>query len=149
MPDVSAHEQIRTLVASYALGCDLRDASLMTSLFVPGAEVVIHAAGAEDLTLRAPDDIERIPALLTKYDLTYHNIGTHRIVFDDSGDSAHGDTYCTAHHLNGASDRVMVIHYVDRYTRDDSGWRFDRRDLHLRFTEYRTAVAPMPPANAG
>jgi hypothetical protein len=131
----TAQEEIRDLAAAYALACDLRDAARLTALFDPGAQLVVHMPGAEARVRQAPDGIGSIPALLARYDQTFHFVGLHRIVVD--GDAATGDVYCDAHHRSGHRDLVMHIHYEDRYRRGADGWRFARRDVRVLWTDTR------------
>jgi hypothetical protein len=107
----------------------------LTALFDPGAQLVVHMPGAEATVRQAPDGIASIPALLARYDQTFHFVGLHRIVVD--GDAATGDVYCDAHHRTGRRDLVMHIHYEDRYRRGADGWRIGRRDVRVLWIDTR------------
>jgi hypothetical protein len=91
--------------------------------------------GAEATVRQAPDGIASIPALLARYDQTFHFVGLHRIVVD--GDAATGHVYCDAHHRTGRRDLVMHIHYEDRYRRGADGWRIGRRDVRVLWIDTR------------
>src|SRR3989337_4740 len=89
---------LRHLVDSYAAGCDRRDIDILRSCFAEGAVLTVHRPDGPS-SMTAPDDLERIPTGLGRYDQTFHFVGNHRVELD--GDEATGDVYCIAHHLTG------------------------------------------------
>ena len=133
MADLTADRlAIRDLVESYAAGCDRRDIDLLRPVFVDGGTITVHWLDRDATSMTAPNDLERIPTGLARYDQTYHFLGNHRVVLD--GDRATGDTYCMAHHLTGDDDHVMHIRYEDSFERTADGWRITTRDLRLLWT---------------
>jgi hypothetical protein len=124
---------LRYLVEAYATACDTRDESLLVSCFTDGATLTVRWLDREPSVMRMPDDAERIPSGLGRYDRTLHFIGNHRADID--GDHATGETYCFAHHINGANDHVMAIRYRDVYRRGSDGWRIAERTLLLDWTQ--------------
>ena len=128
---VNDAQELRQLVERYAFGCDHRDADLLRSVFVDGAVLNVHRSDRPS-TMTMPDDVDRIPTGLGRYDVTFHFIGNHRCEVD--GDTATGETYCFAHHVTGTDDFVMTIRYEDQYVRTSDGWRIKQRDLRLLWT---------------
>ena len=132
MTDADDRLALRNLVDSYAIGCDKRDIDILRSVFVDGGTNTVHWLDRDPTSMTAPDDLERIPTGLARYDQTFHFVGNHRVQVD--GDSASGDTYCIAHHITGKDDYVMHIRYEDTYVRTADGWRIGTRDLRLLWT---------------
>lgn len=132
MTDADDRLALRHLVDSYAIGCDRKDIAILRSCFADGATNTVHWLDREATTMTAPDDLERIPTGLARYDQTFHVVANHRV--EVRGDEATGDVYCVAHHLTGKDDFVMHIRYEDRYARTADGWRITTRDLHLLWT---------------
>ena len=58
---------------------------------------------------------------------------------DPDGEHATGEVYCVASHLtrtdSGATNQVMYIRYLDRYTRLDSAWRISARQVVVDWSE--------------
>ncbi|MCU1377798.1 MAG: nuclear transport factor 2 family protein [Acidimicrobiales bacterium] len=136
MTDADDRLALRHLVDSYAAGCDRKDVDILRSCFVDGATNTVHWLDRDATTMTAPDDLERIPTGLARYDQTFHFVGNHRVEL--AGDEATGDVYCFAHHLTGKNDFVMAIRYEDHYVRTSDGWRIATRDLHLLWTANET-----------
>jgi hypothetical protein len=131
---------LRGLVDAYALACDQRDGTYLTSLFTQDASLTVHWPGRPPSTLHAPDGVGGIPERLARYDQTFHFVGNH-LVRGLDGESAKGDAYCMAHHIIGAVDTVMAIHYEDRYAFGRGVWRFARRDVRIRWIDKQTVNA--------
>ena len=130
---------------AYARNADRVDAEALGALFIDGGVLRIINRGAE----RAPmerigrSDIVNAIKGLDRYEVTFHMVGNHYYVID--GDSATGEVYCIAHHVQGEEgskrDHVMMIRYHDRYRRDTQGWRFAERELHVDWTEERIVTS--------
>ena len=127
---------LRDLVEAYARAADTRDATLVRACFVDGGTLTVHWLGRDPSTMVMPDDAERIPQGLARYDRTMHFVGNHHAVID--GDHATGEAYCFAHHVTGTDDHVMAIRYEDTYRRDAGTWRFAERHLRLEWTQDTT-----------
>jgi hypothetical protein len=137
MSDLTADRvALRYLVEAYAHGCDTRDADVLRACFAAGATLTVHWIGREASTMHMPDDAERIPEGLARYDRTLHFVGNHRAAVD--GDHASGIAYCFAHHISGTADHVMAIRYEDTYRRGADGWRIVERHLRLDWTQDTT-----------
>jgi hypothetical protein len=136
MADVAADcLALRELVESYATAADRRDATGFADLFSVDATLATFSpAGAVASSYTGRDEIATIPQRLATYDLTVHLVGTVDVQVD--GTTAAGEAGCTAHHLRGSDDKIMVIRYVDRYVREDR-WRFSAREVRVLFTEHR------------
>jgi hypothetical protein len=85
--------------------------------------------------MRGHAEIAAAVGRVSAYRATQHLIA-HSIV-DVDGDSAAGETQCTAHHVetpeNGGHDRVLYIRYVDQFLRTGGRWRFRRRELRVQW----------------
>ena len=139
MADLTADRiALRYLAESYAAGCDRRDASLIVPVFADGGKLTVHWRDRDATSMLAPDELERIPKGLSRYDATMHTIGNH--FADIDGDDARCETYCFAHHITGDDDYVMAIIYQDVCKRIDGEWKIVTRDLQLQWTENRSVV---------
>ena len=130
---ISDHEQIRQLVARYAIALDSRDIDTLVGCFTPRLD---HAR------LRADFD-----ASLRSIGVTILNVGTHLIDLVDE-DHATGRVYCKAEIQDGEQWIHQAIHYGDSYERVDGQWYFGRR-IHELFYGAPVGVNPvgLPPAD--
>jgi hypothetical protein len=116
---LEATEQIRQLVARYALALDSRDIPSLVSLFIE--DVVVGRGRVGRAELAAWFD-----PLLRPYRTTFHFIGNHVIKFEDD-DHASGVVYCRPEHEVGDEWIVMPMNYRDSYVRRDGCWLFQSR----------------------
>lgn len=113
-------EEIRMLVAKYALSLDMRDLDAHVNLFAPdirvGRELVgrAHLKAWVDATLRH------------QFTGTSHHIGGHIIEFTDP-EHAHGVVYSKNEHETGREWVIMQMLYWDEYERIGGRWYFRRR----------------------
>jgi hypothetical protein len=136
---------LRALADTYAAGVDRRDRELFVSAFHPDATLYVHAPGDPDTvtgTRHGHDELGEITTLIARYDRTYHFVGNARYELD--GDHGTGEVYGMAHHLtpdrHGGTDYVMLMRYLDTYSRRDGAWRIDERHCLTDWTEVRTAL---------
>jgi hypothetical protein len=118
---LEAYEEIRQLVARYALALDGRDVAMMVSLFVVDVQVGDGRTGRDALA-------EWFDAILRPYRTTFHIIGNHIIDLVDQ-DHATGVVYCRPEHEVDDLWVVMPMQYWDRYEREEGRWRFRSRRL--------------------
>jgi ketosteroid isomerase-like protein len=137
--------ELRGLADTYATAVDHRDASLFVSVFHPDAVLVVHPPGDPDAisgTMTGHDELAGVTEKIARYQRTYHFVGNARYELD--GDRATGEVYGIAHHLtpdhHGGTDFVMLIRYLDTYSRGGDGWRIDQRRVVTDWTEVRTAL---------
>ncbi len=126
---------LREAADIYARGADRRD------------KAAWRAVLADDITITGPGfAISGIEANLGSIDhLTQAFVATRHVVHDIdaviAGDTARGETRCTAEHrIAGAEgDMLLVwaIRYQDEWRRDGDRWRFVRRDLVVDWEELR------------
>src|SRR5687768_11196185 len=83
---LTAYEEIRQLVARYALAVDSRDLELLVSLFADDVRVGRDRTGRTALR-------EFFDASLREVGITILNVGTH-IIDLDNADHARGIAYC-------------------------------------------------------
>jgi hypothetical protein len=119
---LEAVEEIRQLVARYALALDSRDVGTLVSLFVPDVEVHDGRKGREALA-------EWFDPVLRPYRMTFHLLGNHIIDFVDD-DHATGALYCRPEHEVDDLWIVMPLVYDDRYERREGHWYFKSRRPH-------------------
>ena len=139
---------LRALAERYAAGVDRRDRELFVSAFHPDAVLIVHATGDPDTvvgTRRGHDELGEITVMIAGYDKTYHFVGNTRYEIDQ--DHATGEVYGIAHHLtpdrHGGTSFVMLIRYLDTYSRRDGRWGIDERRVVTDWTEVRTALRPV------
>lgn len=130
---------LRRTAELYARGADHRDKDIWRS--VMAANVVVTGPGFANEGLEA--NLGSIDYLASQFKANRHLI--HNQVMDVNGDTANGETVCTAEHLltgPDGSDLVLswAIRYQDQLVRDaasPTGWRFTRRDLIVDWKELR------------
>jgi ketosteroid isomerase-like protein len=135
-----AYEEIRQLVARYAVATDARDLDALVALFVDDVRVGRDLRGRA--ALKAYFDRS-----LRDVGVTILHVGTHLIEFDDD-DHAHGIVYCRGEIQVGDRWVVQAIQYRDTYERRDGHWYFVRRK-HLLWYGRDVGTSPLglPPAN--
>lgn len=142
-----------TLTARYAQAVDRRDAAAVASLFTP--EVVL-AVPPELNGTDAPSELrgraevaQSVLTAVSRYVATRHVV-EQQVIEMDSRDSAHGETYCTAHHIyprdGGYRDKRVAIRYQDTFARTDGTWLFSRRELVVDFAETVPVTLPASPS---
>jgi len=127
---------LRRTAELYAQGADRRDKAAWRSVLA--SDCVIEGPGFRAEGLEA--NLGSLDALARMFRATLHRI--HQQVVTVEGDSARGETHCTADHLLIDSDAVLVwsIRYQDAWRRDAGVWRFVHRRLMVEWEETR-AVA--------
>jgi ketosteroid isomerase-like protein len=139
MTESTAYEQIRQLVARYAVALDSRDLDTLVSLFIDDVQVGRETFGRD--ALRAVWERE-----LHAIGVTILNVSTHVIDLTDD-DHATGIVYC--HGEIQAGDRWIhqAIMYRDTYERRAGSWLFVRR-IHELFYGQEAASNPLQQAPA-
>jgi uncharacterized protein (TIGR02246 family) len=129
---------IRRLAALYARAVDRNEPDTMAGLFA--ADAVIEGPG---FTMQGTEQICAIPGMLRgMYARTLHQV--HQQTVRIEGDSAEGQTYCTANHVSdkgggAAENLVWAMRYHDRLRREQGRWVFVRRSVIIDWTETRPA----------
>jgi SnoaL-like domain len=146
-PTPEERAALRELAERYAAGIDRRDTELFLSAFHPeqGQLFVFDPSEAPEPrgTRRGRDELADVITLIARYDTTFHMLGNSR--YDVAGDTASGEVYCIAHHLDAnpsnegdaRTDRVMFIRYRDEYGLGEQGWRIIERRVLVDWTETR------------
>jgi hypothetical protein len=137
--------ELRNLAERYAQAVDRRDREQFVGVFFPDAVVEVRLPGTSDDELmlqHGHDEIGPIIEFIKTYPKTMHMLGQSTYEFD--GDTATGEVYCIAHHLdpafNGPSNYVMYVRYEDRYRRVDGEWRIEKRRVNIDWTDRRIAT---------
>jgi uncharacterized protein (TIGR02246 family) len=130
---------IRKLPMEYARAADRGDGPGFASVFTPDA--VIEGPGFK---VQGHEHIAGNPGILKQmYASTFHTVLNQ--VVHMHGDTAEGETYCLAYHLNhpvdGAYTRLdWAIRYQDKYRRQDGRWLFTYRQLIVDWQEISTVT---------
>jgi uncharacterized protein (TIGR02246 family) len=135
-----AYEEIRQLVARYALATDSRDLDTLVDLFVDDVQIGRDTFGRDALWAS-------FDASLRGIGVSILNVGTHVIdVVDD--DHATGHVYCKAEIQDGDRWIHQAILYRDDYQRRDGRWYFVRRRHELWYgAEVGVNPLGLAPAN--
>jgi ketosteroid isomerase-like protein len=129
-----AHEEIRQLVARYAVAVDSRDLDTLVALFADDVQVGRDRRGRAALR-------EYFDQTLRDVTVTILNTGTHVIdIVDD--DHATGIVYCRGEVQVGDRWIVQAIQYRDTYERRDGHWYFTRR-RHLLWHAREVGSSPV------
>ncbi|GIL01345.1 MAG: polyketide cyclase [Alphaproteobacteria bacterium] len=117
---IESRDELRQLVAKYALALDMRDIDAMAGLFVPDVAVGGGRTGREALRDWLDETMRR------QFDGTAHHVGTTIIEFTGP-DEAVGIVYSKNEHETGGEWVIMQMMYYDRYRRVGGRWYFVRR----------------------
>jgi uncharacterized protein (TIGR02246 family) len=127
--------ELRELALRYARACDTHDAEEFAAIFTEDGEIV-----SPGHTMTGRDQIVAVvpTALKQMYLRTMHMVHNDLVWID--GDTARGETYCTAHHLTKesdtkASDYIMSIIYDNQFRKVNGRWYFCHRKLNLRWSK--------------
>ncbi|MFI2228891.1 nuclear transport factor 2 family protein [Nocardia testacea] len=131
-----------TLAARYAQAVDRRDPPALMALFAPEMVLVLPA---EMKRTDAPRELcGREPVARAVVESVSHLVATRHVVeqqvLDTATDhDAHGETYCTAHHIyprgDGHRDHRFALRYQDTFIRIGGAWLFSRREIVVDFAE--------------
>lgn len=133
-----AYEEIRQLVARYALALTAVDLDALVELFVPDVRASRTATGRDALR-------EAFARQLTE-PVYVLDVGTHVVNLLGPDDAA-GTVLCTVEFGGRDGWARQIVGYEDTYARRDGTWYFVRRD-HQLFYGVPTAERPLaqPPA---
>lgn len=124
---------LRQTADLYAIGADRRDKALWQRVL---AEDCVISGPGFDFQGRAAC-LQSIDALGQMFRSTRHDVRQQFVSID--GETATGETYCTASHLFQDRDAILVwaIRYQDAWRREGEDWQFTRRTLLLDWSETR------------
>jgi SnoaL-like protein len=125
---LEARNELSDLVARYCHLIDGRDFAGASELFDEDASFTVpdeRTTGRDAVRAFLQTQLER-------YEFTYHYV--HSQVIDAiEGDRAHGVVDAHAEHGEDGTCVLAGIRYVDAYRRAASGWRFQERELQIRY----------------
>jgi uncharacterized protein (TIGR02246 family) len=135
-----AHEEIRQLVARYAVAIARRDLDAVVSLFVEDVRVAPGLVGREHLRAFLEGGFRNTP-------VTMLITGTHQIDVEGA-DLARGTLFCRCEMGDAAHWAHQLIVYEDVYERRHGVWYFRLRK-HLLVYGQEQDLVPLsqPPAN--
>jgi uncharacterized protein (TIGR02246 family) len=125
---------IQKLAVDYARTVDRNDGPGFAALFTRDAAVI-----GPGFKVEGYDQIAGNPGMLKQmYLSTMHTVLNQTVRV--AGDTATGETYCLAHHVNHPQDGrhtklIWAIRYQDRYVKQDARWLFAHRELVVDWTE--------------
>jgi hypothetical protein len=133
--DLSALRQTAEL---YAVGADRKDKALWRQVLAE--DCVIEGPGFSVAGREA--NLGSLDALGQMFRGTQHRV--HQVVATITGDTAQGETYCTAEHLLNDADMILAwaIRYQDEWQREGDAWRFTARRLIVDWEETRPVSLP-------
>ena len=129
-----ACEEIRQLVARYAVAVDSRDLDALVALFVDEVQVGRDQHGRDALRAYFEQSLRGVT-------VTILNTGTHVIDLIDA-DHATGIVYCRGEVQLSDQWIVQAIQYRDTYERRDGNWYFTRR-RHLLWHAREVGTSPV------
>jgi uncharacterized protein (TIGR02246 family) len=121
------------LALRYARACDTHDGAEFAAIFTEDGEIV-----SPGHTMTGRDQIVAVvPSALKKMYLRTMHMVHNNMVWIDGDNTAHGETYCVAHHLTKesdtkAADYIMYIIYDNTFRKENGRWYFSHRKLNLR-----------------
>ena len=153
--DLLDRQEIRDLALRYARAADRRDYALFEAICTEDARLSGHR-GDPDTTppwfeVEGRDAIVASMRALERFESTLHVVSNQLVEIE--GDRAHGETYCTAHHIHReggvAMNHTMAIRYQDRMVRTDGRWRFQQRRLAIDWEQHAPLREDGPVERAG
>jgi ketosteroid isomerase-like protein len=129
--------QIIDLTIAYCWALDSKDWEALRSVFLPDATARLgdERDGIESI-------IARVSGALGALDSSQHLISNHQVAVD--GDTATCRCYLQAQHVRrsaeGSPNYIVAGRYLDRLIRTTEGWRIQRRDLLVDWTEGNVRV---------
>lgn len=139
---MSAVDTMKRLGLLYARAVDRCDADLLLSVFTSDGSVGNTDATDPDFVGHAAlrKMVGQVDAMCIK---TLHKVHN-QLIDHDGGDTASGETYCTASHIQPAKDGGwqvfdMAIRYHDAYAIEAGAWKFSSRRLEVEWVEIRPA----------
>ena len=123
------------LALRYARGADRRDYESFREIFCEQGAIHGHRddpATSEPLySMEGRETIVKGLSGLEQFVKTQHHVTNQLVQIE--GDRAHGETYCTAHHIylkDGEPwNLTMAIRYQDQWVREGGRWWYEERRL--------------------
>jgi ketosteroid isomerase-like protein len=125
------------LTIAYCWALDSKDWEALRSIFLPDATALLgdERDGIESI-------IARVSGALGALDSSQHMISNHQVGVD--GDTATCRCYLQAQHVRrsaeGSPNYIVAGRYLDRLVRTAEGWRIQRRDLLVDWTDGNVLV---------
>ncbi len=133
--------EIHRLGQLYARAMDRNEPAILGEIF--SDDGMVEGPGFK---IQGHTDLLGIPAMLKKqYSSTFHAVHNQTVTFD--GDTASGETYCSAYHLTKTGEKTgsrldWAIRYQDRFVRQNGRWRFSHRRLIVDSAQTVTVDLP-------
>jgi ketosteroid isomerase-like protein len=140
---MSAVDAMKRLGLVYARAIDRCDADLLLTIFT--ADGSVGNTDATDPDFIGHDALRKmvgqVDAMFVKTLHLVHN----QLIDHDGGETASGETYCTASHILPAKDGGwqvfdMAIRYQDAYRIEAGAWKFASRRLNVEWVEVRPVM---------
>ncbi len=135
---LEAEQAYRHIAAVYARAMDRNEPDLLNHILTN--DIQMEGPG---FTQQGLDEVSQSPALLRQmFLMTQHVVHNQTLTLE--GDTAVGETYCTASHIlhpeagaQGHTAYVWALRYQDTLRREGGTWRLARRALVVDWSEYR------------
>lgn len=120
------------LTINYCWTIDTHDWETLRDIFLPNATALLgdERDGIDSI-------IARITAALSPLDASQHIVANHQV--NVHGDTATSRCYFQAQHVrrsaDGGANYIVAGRYKDGLVRTDAGWRIERRDLLVDWTD--------------
>ena len=125
-------QALRELAQTYASAVDRRDYARFAATFTDDG----HLSGP-NFSYNKRVEIESNIAAIEQFSATQHHVTNQLVTI--VGDSASGETYCTAGHIyekDGLQRKMdMAIRYQDKFIRQDMGWKIKSRVLEVDWVQ--------------
>lgn len=135
---LEAEQAFRHIAAVYARAMDRNEPDLLNDILT--SDIVMEGPG---FTQQGLGEVSQSPALLRQMFLMTQHV-VHNQTLSIEGDTAVGETYCTASHIlhpeagaQGHTAYVWAIRYQDTLKKQQGVWRLARRALVVDWSEYR------------
>lgn len=125
------------LTINYCWTIDTHDWETLREIFLPNATALLgdERDGIDSI-------IARISGALSPLDASQHIVANHQVKVH--GDTATSRCYFQAQHVrrsaDGGANYIVAGRYQDRLVRTDAGWRIERRDLCVDWTDGNVRV---------
>jgi ketosteroid isomerase-like protein len=140
--DSSDRVALTDLAARYAQAVDRRNTTALAALFTDDVAFVLPPAlnGTDTPTeIRGNSVVSSSVVDAVSHLHSTRHIVEQQILDLDSPTTAHGEAYCSAHHIyprgEGHRDNRIEIRYQDSFEKVDGTWLFSRRELVVDFAE--------------
>ncbi len=133
------YAKIKQLIDRYGQAVDKADAKSLAACYTADVQIIVPGMPV----MSGPDISEmQVQGVKNTFEKTQHRM--FNIIYDVVGDTAEGETYCSALHIIKTGDMgkpvvlEWLIRYQDKLVRQDNEWKIQRRELIVDWEEQRS-----------